>query len=176
MAKKGCKIYPIKIRHCCRYNYILVKNRSIKDILIKNDWIFNDAWNFWAYSEDTPVIKISPYSPEPIIEDCYLLFTSTLHEFEDWEDIINWDDYGAWYAYTYPTQKFDLKEVLLLGTHWQLPSEVSNISPLTDYFSIGEEWQFIHNIQPDIFIVKSGTDVIIGSPDFSTVWTIRDSL
>lgn len=176
MTKKVCKVNPVKIQHCCRYNYALFKNTSIKDILVNNDWIFNDAWNFWAYFRDMPFIQINDASPEPIIEDHYILFTSTLHDFEDWDDTIEWDKYGAWYAYNFPLQDLKLKEVWLLGSEWELPTNIDNFSPLTDYFSISGEWQFIHDIQPDIFIVKNGKNVIVGSPDFSTVWMIRKNL
>ena len=177
MAKKkitSCAKRAIGV--CCRYNFTLINNTTIKEVLTNNDWIFNNAWNFWAYCERVDAIKMSEFSVDPIVDDKYILFSSTIHDFDDWEDIIEWDDYGAWYAYNFPLQKPKIKEVLLLGKDWELPIENTTSSPLTDYFSLGEEWQFIHNIRPDIFVIKKGNDVVIGSTDFYSVWLMRRNL
>ena len=176
MKKENCCSIRAKINQCCRYNYSIIKNTSVKEILGKNDWLFNNSWNFWAYCRNSEFIKMPEARTNPIIEDQYILFSSTIHEFDDWSNIIDWDEYGTWYAYNFPIQKPKINEVLLLGNVWEVPVEIETNSALTNYFALGEEWQFIHDLRPDIFISKKGRDVIVGSTDFYTVWLINRNL
>ena len=173
--EKYCSVRA-KINQCCRYNYCLLKNTSVKVVLHQNDWIFNDAWNFWTYCRNSEFMEMPEACMDPIVKDQYILFSSTLHDFDNWSGLIDWDDYGTWYAYNFPLKRPDIDEVILLGNNWELPEEINTNSPLTNYYALGEEWQFIHNLQPDLFITKKGKDVIIGSTDFYSVWLINSNM
>lgn len=164
------------IEICCRYNYVIIPKKTIKTVLRANNWIFNDSWNFWSYCRGVPTFTTPQNIEGPIIGKTHLLFSSIIHDFDDWQDVIKWDYYGAWYSYNFPVQRPILKETLLLGKEWHLPTEISTNSPLTDYYSMGCEWQFLHDIRPDIFIIKNGRDVIVGSPDFYVTWRIRNNI
>lgn len=176
MSKQSKCNSIVSINQCSRFSFGVIKNTTIKEVLSKNKWIFSESWNFWAYCKQVDAIRMSAHSIDPFIDDKYILFSNELHKFCDWENIINWDEYGAWYSYNFPTLIPKVKECLLLGRECDLPSQNSSNSSSFDYSGLGKEWQFIHNIRPDVFVVKNNSDVIVGASDFHSIWSIRRHL
>lgn len=92
------------LRQCCRYQYRILPNTTIKQVLARNPHLFNSAWKFWTYCLSLTNARVPDFDENPIVDDAYILFSSVWHEFDDWREIIDWDDYGTWYIYNFPQE------------------------------------------------------------------------
>jgi len=44
---------------------------------------------------------------------------------------------------------------------------------LADYFDMSKEWEFIHKVQPDLFITKQKNGLMIGALNDLNLWCIE---
>jgi hypothetical protein len=157
-------------KQCCKYTYSYLPKRSIKNILELNPWLFNNSFNFFAFYKDIGVIPQGVFEMEKNwITEKYILFSGTTNTLSDYMDRVNWDDFGTWYIYLYPTEIKDDKP-LIIGKERLL--DKSKGTHYEDYFKLSEEWKFIHTISPDFFITKQKHGVMIGALNDLNLWCI----
>jgi hypothetical protein len=160
-----------EIEQCCRYNYSILPRTTIKDVLINNQWLFKDTWRFWSYFSQIADSGLPEGDQNPMMDDTVISFSGEKHNFEDWKDIIDWNIYGTWYAYSFPANIPIIKESILLGTRVEIP-----VKKGTNYQRIGKEWQFIHQLTPDVFISRKGSGVLVGGLDSYSVWLVNSNM
>src|SRR3989344_1409654 len=91
----------INISQCCRYSYGTISNSSIKSILRKNRWLINDTWMFWSLFSEIENKPLPDINTDPVASDDFICFSGTVHDFESWKNIIDWNIYGTWFVYTF---------------------------------------------------------------------------
>ncbi|MBK6834252.1 MAG: hypothetical protein IPG89_08275 [Bacteroidetes bacterium] len=155
MKKEKCS-ERMKSSHCCRYTYGVIKDSTLKKVLFKNKWMFNDTWMFWSCFSQVENIGLPKIGIDPISDDNFLSFSGTIHDFEIWKNIIDWNIYGTWFVYRFPLKTPIIKEAMLLGTLSEIPINNEDKLIARDYFSLEPEWKFIHDLCPDLFISKKG--------------------
>lgn len=156
------KLSNIDIHHTCRYNWILLKDTTIKEVLINNEWIFNDSWSMFSFNNEAQYERYygreaffsGGLNGDGIIEKHRIQLHSSIHEFHQWIDYIDWDLHGTWYVNNFPVkhQKIRVKTV---GRKKQLTIkneiDINGKNSLLDYYSLSPEWQYIHDLGSDIF-------------------------
>lgn len=167
------------IDQCCRYNYSLIENSSIKSILLHNEWIFNDTQILFSFFDASKIRKLP--EDDSVLQDNCVFFNSAVHHFYDWIDCIAWDKFHTWYAYNYPTNManlakpwviIDQRNELEINEDFIQGKEISQ----ANYFALSNNWRFIHKLSPDIFLSKVGSAVLIGGLDYYFVWLIQQRM
>ena len=130
-------------------------------------------WSLFSEIENKPLPDINT---DPVASDDFICFSGTVHDFESWKNIIDWNIYGTWFVYTFPINSTIIKKSILLGTLVSLNIDNEYKCRLPDFFGISPEWRFLHSIQPDIFLSRVGNDIVIGALDQYHVWLINDNL
>ncbi len=175
MKKEKCS-ERMKSSHCCRYTYGVIKDSTLKKVLFKNKWMFNDTWMFWSCFSQVENIGLPKIGIDPISDDNFLSFSGTIHDFEIWKNIIDWNIYGTWFVYRFPLKTPIIKEAMLLGTLSEIPINNEDKLIARDYFSLEPEWKFIHDLCPDLFISKKGKDIVVGALDSYHLWLINKNM
>lgn len=169
MKKNKCS-EKFEIFQCCRYSYGIIKNTTIKNVLLKNKWMFKETFRLFTYYSS---IKENILPVDAVIGDNHILFSSETHNFDEWINKIDWDFYGTWYVYNFPIMKTLPDEVLILSNGYEIPINKKERFWLESYYDLEKEWKFIHDLHPDVFISKKGNDVIVGAIDNYHVWVVN---
>lgn len=160
----------IKSKQCCKYTYSLFPKLSIKKTLEINPWLFNNSYNFFAFYDDLNIIPEGVFEIEKNwITDKYVLFSGTTNDIDDYLNRIDWDNFGTWYVFLYPTEIKDDSPVIIGRETFLDKSKGHNYE---DFFGLSEEWQFIHKISPDYFITKQAKGVMIGALNDLNLWCV----
>jgi len=172
MKKKVC-FEKIEIFQCCRYSYGIIKNTTIKEIILTNKWMFRETFRLFTYCS---TIKENILPGNAVIGDNYILFSGETHSFTEWKHKIDWDFYGTWYVYNFPIHKTLPEEILIFKPGYEIPTNKKERFWLESYYELEKEWKFIHDLHPDVFISKKGNDVIVGATDTYHILSISQSL
>ncbi len=167
------------INQCCRYNYILLENRSIKSVLLQNEWIFNDTQNVFSFFDPSEISTLP--EDDSVLGDNCVLFNSAIHHLYDWIDCIAWDEFHTWYVYNYPANIANIAKPLVIidrRNELEINEEFIHLEEISqaNYFALSNNWRFIHKLSPDIFLTKIGSDVLIGGLDYYFVWLINQRM
>lgn len=151
----------IKPKQCCKYTYSIFPKLNIKKVIEINPWLFNNSFNFFAFYNDSEIIPKDVFEIEKNwITENFVLFSGTTNELKDYLNKIDWDNFGTWYVFMYPTEIKDDKPIII-GREKFL--EKSKGETYEDYFELSDEWKFIHKISPDFFITKQAKGVMVGA-------------
>jgi hypothetical protein len=161
----------VKPKQCCRYTWSLFPIPSIKKVLELNPWLFDHSFNFFAYYDDEKIIPEGVFEIEKNwITDNYVLFSGFCSELKYYIDRVNWDSFGTWYVYIYPSAvKADSPMIIGRDTFLDKAKGYN----FADYFMLSDEWRFIHEVQPDLFITRQKKGVMIGSLKEMDLWCIE---
>jgi hypothetical protein len=151
----------INHKQCCRYTYAVFPGMNISLCLEINPWLFNKAFNIMAFHNNAVSIPKNIFKAErDWITDNLILFSGFNDDVRDYHGKLNWDDFGTWYIYLYPSE-LKTEGPLVIGKDSFL--EKSKGMDFVDYHSLNKEWQCIHERQPDIFITRQKKGIMIGA-------------
>ena len=164
----------IKNKQCCRYNWSVYPHLTIKKLLEKNEWLFNNSFNFFAYYDDDKIIPNGVFEIEKNWKtDNFVLFCGHINNLEDYFNQLDWDNFGTWYIYLFPSEiKSDYP--IIIGRDTFLSRAQGET--IANYYEMGKEWEFIHKVQPDIFITKQKEGIMIGSLNEYNLWCVDSEL
>jgi len=167
---------------CCRYSWEIVEGSTVTDFFLYNDDLFDNSWNVFSFYDDSALIPKQMGNDMSWFMNGMIIFSCMVHNFKQWLPFVKWDEVGAWYFYTYPTDvpKGELKHKYLHKK--KIPLLQGN--NFDDYFKMTPEWEFIHTLKPDLAVIKQPDNklLIIGL-NKSTVeetilnlpWNLKDS-
>ena len=144
---------------CCRYSWEIVDGNTITDFFLYNQDVFDNSWNVFAFYDDDTLIPKRIGNDISWFMNGMLIFSCMVHNFQQWSQLVKWDEVGAWYFYTYPTD-IPKGEFTPLYLH-------KNKIPLlhgesfNDYFKMPPEWEFIHTLKPDLAVIKQPDDKLL---------------
>jgi hypothetical protein len=130
-------------------------------MLLLNPWLFNSTWNIFAYYDKETKIPKDVFEIEKNwITDNFILFSGMVNSLKDYIDKVNWEDYGTWYIYQFPSEISSLPPVIIgrdqfLDTKQRYTSEA--------FMEMPKDWEFIHGVKPDMFISKLKNGIMVGS-------------
>ena len=161
----------IKPKQCCRYTWSMFPKLSIKKVLELNPWLFDQSFNFFAYYNDKNIIPEGVFELEKNwITENFVLFSGVCNDMKDYIDRVDWDNFGTWYVYLYPSE-IKSENPMVIGRETILDKGKGD--NLADYFDMSKEWEFIHKVQPDLFITKQKNGLMIGALNDLNLWCIE---
>ena len=104
------------------------------------------------------------------ITENFVLFSGVCNEMKDYMDRVDWDNFGTWYVYLYPSE-IKAEKPIIIGRETLLDKGKGD--NLADYFDMSKEWEFIHKVQPDLFISKQKNGLMIGALNDLNLWCIE---
>ena len=149
------------IKQCCRYSYSVYTGINLSECLKANPWLFEDAYFLMAYYDSTvPISEEILNTEKERMSNNFILFSGMEDDFKRYLNMINWDDFGTWYVYLFPTElKSD--RTICIGTESFLDKGKGYNT--FDYDEISNEWKFIHEQQADLFITRQKNGVLVGA-------------
>jgi hypothetical protein len=161
----------INPKQCCRYSWSMFPKLTIKKVLELNPWLFNHSYNFFAYYDDKKIIPKDVFELEKNwLTDNFVLFSGSTNDLKDYINRLDWDNFGTWYVYLYPTE-LKADKPIIIGRDNLL--EKGKGESFVDYFNLGKQWEFIHRVNPDMFITKQKNGVMIGSLNELNLWCVE---
>jgi hypothetical protein len=159
-----------EVNTCFRYSWIFFPGASITNVMKSNPWIFNFSYNFFTYLKPDDEISEVVADDETVwVNDFFLLFAGYITDQKKFLKHVDWDKYGAWFSFQYPAE-LSADSPLYLGRDSYLTFQTRKDLP--DYFDMSPEWEFIHRIQPDIFLTRTKNGVIAGALNEPALWNI----
>lgn len=156
---------------CCRYTYDVIKKRNIKECLQLNPWMFNQSFAFFTYHNHASLPPIDIFEKDKNwLTENMVIFSGANNDLDEYLNLINWDAFGTWYIHLFPAE-FKMEHTMVIGTSNLLRPQKGE--DLLDYQKLNKEWEFIHNINPDMFITKHKQGILIGSLNELNLWCIE---
>ncbi len=178
--KKKLKLTPKKGIYC-RYSWEIIEGMSITDFFQYNTDLFDNSWNTFAFYDSDALIPKKKGKYSIWFVNGMIVFCSIVHNFKRWLNIVKWDEIGAWYFYTYPT---DVSKIEINHMYLQkMKIHLYDGQKLYDYFMMAPEWEFIHTLNPDLAVIKQPDNklLVIGlnksnveNVIFNLPWNLED--
>ena len=137
----------------CRYEWALLHDISINQLLDVNSKMISASYEMISPMPSDN--KSNPYALNVMDlgnDDSAVCINGTSKGVQEIRKSVDWDLYGTWYFYKYPTVR-NLKDLKSLSSK-KVPRLVC-YHP-SEYFALPDEWQTIHHSNADIVVVKQG--------------------
>jgi hypothetical protein len=158
-------------KFCCRYTYTVIPKTSIKECLENNPWLFNNSYFFYSYYNNPELIPEHVFMDEKnFLTENMAILSGASNSLDDVIDEINWNEFGTWYINQYPTDVYCDKS-MVIGTKELLQAQTGN--DFIDYEKLNDQWKFIHQLNPDIFITKHKRGILIGALNEYNIWAVE---
>lgn len=150
-----------ELKQACRYTYQCYPALNIKQCLDINPWLFNQAYSIMAFYDTKTKIPMNVFKAEQNwVTDNFVLFSGANDEYENYDEKIDWDSFGTWLVYLYPAEiKSDKTKIIGRDTFLERVNKIG----MEEYFDLSENWKFIHDLQPDMFISRQKKGIMIGA-------------
>jgi hypothetical protein len=159
-----------KLTYCCRYSYTIIPKLNIKECLENNPWLFNNSFFFYSFYDNPELIPEHVFlDNKNWLSDKMVVLSGACNSIESIIDEINWDNFGSWYINQFPAE-LNQDKGMVIGTDKLLQPQTGN--DFVDFEKLNDQWKFIHQQNPDIFITKHKKGILIAALNEYNLWAI----